>query len=103
MDLSVYLRCLSVKVGPAGNGPHSHQLFMEWRPNGYSGVLDHLNVLRTQERRLNCDDGAFGQHYQNYKLMVAGFWINDPHHVWFLGMDPRPKQRAFKYWWDGVR
>lgn len=101
VDVRVYLRCLSVKVGAAGNGPHSHELFMTWRPHGYSGVLDHLDVFKTQERRLNCDDGHDGARYQNYKLMVGAFWINDPHHVWYLGMDPRPKQRAYKYWWDG--
>lgn len=101
VDVKVYLRCLNTKVANAGNGPHSHELPMTWRPAGYAGVLDHLNVLKTQERRLNCDDGLNGQDYQHHKLMVGAFWINDPFHVWFLGMDPRPKQRAYKYWWDG--
>ncbi len=84
-----------------GNGPHSHTLPMEYRP-GYAGQQELMNVLRTQERRLTCDDGASGQNYQMYKGMVAGFSVTDPSHVWYLGMDPRPKQRAFKYWWDGA-
>jgi hypothetical protein len=36
-----------------------------------------------------------------YKAMVGAFWIVDPWHTWFLGMDPRPKQRSYKFWWDG--
>ncbi|GAB3198589.1 hypothetical protein GCM10027062_13110 [Nocardioides hungaricus] len=101
VNIDVYFRCLSTKVLPAGSGPHSHQLFTEWRPYGYAGRLDNLSVVRTQERRLNCDDGSDGRYYQNYKLMVGAFWINDPRNVWYLGMDPRPKQRAFRYWWTG--
>lgn len=103
INIRVYLRCLRTTVTANGPGPnpHSHEIPMEYRPD-FDGKQELLNVLRTQERRLNCDDGAFGQNYQNYKGMVAGFWITDPTHVWFLGMDPRPKQRAFKYWWDGA-
>ncbi len=32
--------------------------------------------------------------------MVAGFWIDDPGHTFFLGMDPRPKSRAYRFWYD---
>ena len=35
---------------------------------------------------------------RRYKAMVGAFWINDPHYVWFMGMDPRPKQRSYKFW-----
>ncbi len=101
VDVTLYLRCLQIKTSAAGSGPHAHNLQWSWRPNGYAGFHDALNVLGTQERRVNCDDGANGSFYQDYKAAVGAFWIDDPFHVWFLGMDPRPKQRAFKYWWDG--
>jgi hypothetical protein len=100
VDISVYIRCLRTTTSASGNGPHAHELPMTWRSNGYGGVYNHLNVTGTQERRLNCDDGANGNFYQDYKAMVGAFWIDDPHHVWYLGMDPRPKQRAYKFWWD---
>ena len=101
VDVNVYLRCLSIKTGPGGAGGHVHNLLWAWRPNGYAGDHQFLNVNGTQERRINCDDGANGSYYQDYKAMVGAFWINDPFHTWFLGMDPRPKQRAYKFWWDG--
>lgn len=101
IDITVSLRCLRTTTSASGSGPHAHEIPMEYRPDYVNGKQELLNVVRTQERRLNCDDGLNGQNYQNYKGMVAGFWITDPRHVWFLGMDPRPKQRAFKYWWDG--
>lgn len=101
VDITVYLRCLRVKTGSGGNGPHAHNLQYAWRPNGYGGYHDFLSVVGTQERRINCDDGTNGARYQDYKAMVGAFWIDDPSHVWFLGMDPRPKQRSYKFWWDG--
>jgi hypothetical protein len=101
VHVTLYLRCLQIKTSAAGSGPHAHNLQYAWRPNGYAGYHDFLNVVGTQERRINCDDGANGNFYQDYKAMVGAFWITDPFHVWFLGMDPRPKQRAYKYWWDG--
>ena len=102
-NISVFLKCLRTKVGGAGNGPHSHELPATWRPFGSGGWLQHLDVHGAQERRLNCDDGSNGKLYQDYKAMVGAFWIDphDVHHIWYLGMDPRPKQRAYKFWWDG--
>lgn len=100
VDVNLYLRCLQTTTGAAGNGPHAHALPFAWRPNGFSGYNTTLDVNGTQERRINCDDGVDGAQYQNYKAVVGAFWINDPIHVWFLGQDPRPKQRASKFWWD---
>lgn len=100
-EVTVYLSCLQIKTGPGGNGPHAHNLQWAWRPNGFAGDHQSLDVVGTQERRINCDDGADGKFFQDYKAMVGAFWINDPFHVWFLGMDPRPKQRSYKFWWDG--
>jgi hypothetical protein len=103
VDVDVAVRCLSTRLLAGGPNPvHTHQLPMTWRPNGYSGYLDPLNVVGRQERRINCDDGFNGASFQDYKAMVGSFWIADPHHAWYLGMDPRPKQRSYQFWWDGA-
>ncbi|CAI9405761.1 hypothetical protein [Nocardioides sp. T2.26MG-1] len=92
-------RCLSSKVLPFGG--HRHLLPMKWRPNAASGGFqDNLWSNGIQEKRYSCDDGADGAAYQAYKAMVGAFWIYDPFHVWFLGMDPRPKTRAYKFWYE---
>jgi hypothetical protein len=98
VDATFYLRCLRTTVGTSAG--HSHQLPMTWRPD-WNGTVRNLTFLKTQEVRLNCDDGLNGSDFSMYKAMVGAFWINDPFHVWFLGMDPRPKQRSYKFWWDG--
>lgn len=96
VDINFTVRCLRFTTG-AANG-HAHQVPMTWRPNGYAGDFRTLIVNKTQEIRLNCDDHPNGQNFQLYKAMVGAFWINNPHYVWFLGMDPRPKQRSYKFW-----
>ena len=93
-DLTVYHRCLAIKTGPGGNGPHAHRLYADWLP-GYNGDFDNIPMSDSFERRLSCT-------HQSYdKGMVGAFWINDPSHVWWLGMDPRPKTRAYRFWNDG--
>jgi hypothetical protein len=92
-------KCLRLTTG-AANG-HAHQIPRTWRPNGYGGVFHNISPMGFKELRVNCDDGHNGAWYQDYKAMVGAWWINDPHHVWFMGMDPRPKQRSFKFYWDG--
>lgn len=96
VDIRFTHRCIRFTTG-AANG-HAHQVPMTWRPAGYGGDFRTLVVNKTQEIRLNCDDGPNGQNFQLYKAMVGAFWINDPFYVWFLGMDPRPKQRSYKFW-----
>ena len=96
VDVNLTLRCLRTTTGAAKG--HAHQVPMSWRPHGYAGVLHNLIVNKTQEIRLNCDDHPNGSAFQLYKAMVGAFWINNPHYVWFLGMDPRPKQRSYKFW-----
>lgn len=100
-DVDVAFRCLSSKVSPFGAPPHTHQIPMGWRPNGYAGWADHLVDLGIQEKQLSCDDGANGSFFQDYKAAVGAFWIDNYHHIWFLGMDPRPKTRAYTFWFDG--
>jgi hypothetical protein len=103
-DPNVYVRlsfkCLRLTTG-AANG-HAHQIPRTWRSNGTNGVFHNIAPMGFEEIRVNCDDGPDGAHFQDYKAMVGAWWINDPHHVWFMGMDPRPKQRSFKFYWDGA-
>ncbi len=101
-DARFYLRCISDRVLTAAPGPHTHRIPMTWRPNGVAGHLQSAGPFNGEvERRINCDDGLNGAHYQNYKAMVGGFWIHDWHYVWYLGMDPRPKQRSYKFFYEG--
>lgn len=101
--LEVYVRCLSKRVSEefgSGAFKHTHKLPMVFRPGYGGGPLVGVSPHQTPvERRYDCDQG--NGDYHAYKAMVGAFHINDPFHVWFYGMDPRPKQRAFKFWWDG--
>jgi hypothetical protein len=102
-ELNVYLRCLRKKVdsefGPGAPKKHTHKIPMVYRPNLAGFATDVSPAHRSVERRFDCDQGA--GNYSSYKAMVGAFWVDDPHHVWFLGMDPRPKQRAYRFWYDG--
>lgn len=102
-EVRFYLRCLNQKVFNGGPGvQHSHRIPIEWRPNPANvGSVQNVGPHRFGERRINCDDNPNGAFYQNYKAMVGGFWIYDWHYVWYLGMDPRPKQRSFKFMYFG--
>lgn len=98
--LFVGFRCLRTYV--ANKRGHSHKLPVAFKP-GPSGNPYEANYLShgTQEKRYSCDDGPNGNKYQNYKAMVAGWYIFNPHHTWYLGMDPRPKTRAYKFHYAG--
>jgi hypothetical protein len=93
-DLTVYLRCLTIKTAAAGAGPHAHNIIYNWH-DGYGGILRHQPVSNDQgfEQREDCGDHEKG--------LLGAFWINDPFHVYYLGMDPRIKQRAFRFWNQG--
>lgn len=102
--LNLYLRCISKKVlplvGPGASQAHSHKLPMAFRP-GFSGHSQLVSPHNTPvERRFDCDTG--NGKYHAYKAMVGAFHIHDPWHTWFFGMDPRPKQRSFQFFWDGT-
>ena len=105
--LTLYQRCLSKKVvavfgGPSASKQHSHKIPMVFRPHYNGGPQVAVSPkLAPVERRFSCDDGAGNGKYHAYKAMVGAFHIVDPSHVWFSGMDPRPKQRAFRFYWDG--
>lgn len=103
--LTVYVRCMSKRVaaefGHGASKKHTHKVPMVFRPHYNGGPQVSVGPkLTSVERRYDCDqnDGR----YHAYKAMIGAFHINDPHHVWFYGMDPRPKQRAFRFFWDGA-
>jgi hypothetical protein len=95
-NLTLYEKCLDRDVAEALG--HKHHLNWAWLPN-YGGSLRHV-PLGNQEQQLSCGDFGAGV-YDNYKAIVGGFWINDPNHVKFIGMDPRIKTRAYRFWYDG--
>lgn len=100
-EVTVYGRCLSKRV-QAANPPgepknHQHVIAMSIEPNGWPGYLRTLSWWQTkQERTFTCDQDKPG--YYGRKAAVGAFWIDNPWDVWFLGMDPRPKTRAFSFW-----
>jgi hypothetical protein len=103
IHLNVGFRCLRGYVGNTNwGGNHSHQLPISFKP-GPTGNPYWDNYLShgTQEKQYSCDDGFNGAKYQDYKAMVAGWYIFNPFHTWYLGMDPRPKTRAYKFYYDG--
>ncbi|MCW2844322.1 MAG: hypothetical protein JWN22_2238 [Nocardioides sp.] len=93
-DVDTYYRCLQIKTGAAGNGPHAHNLYTTW-DTGWGGTHYTIPVNTGYEVQQSCESKFYD------KGMVAGFWIDDPWHTWWLGMDPRPKTRAFRYWNTG--
>jgi hypothetical protein len=84
--VEVSWRCLNIKTSLPSSGPnHRHRIVYKLKT---STVTIPANNSPT-ERKLVC-----GEHY---KGVVAGWWTNDPFDVYYLGMDPRIKARAFKF------
>ena len=87
MSSSYY--CLSLRTNSAGAGPHQHNLFAEFEPNGTAGQNGNLPAGRSTQQ-VDCRD--------HHKGIVGWFNLHNPNHQWFLGMDPRIKSRAFHFW-----
>lgn len=108
IHLNVGYRCLRGYVGNTNfGGNHSHQLPIAFKP-GYNNDFRHGNPywanylnFGSQEKQFSCDDGYNGSKYQDYKAMVGGWYIWNPFHTWYWGMDPRPKTRAYQFYYDG--
>jgi hypothetical protein len=103
-NVDVYLKCINKKVvqalGPGASKKHSHKIPMAFKP-GYAGFATSVwGPHAAIERTYSCDQDD--SRYHAYKAMVGGFWIDDPDHTWFLGMDPRPKSRAYRFWYDNA-
>lgn len=93
--VDVLWRCLqikSTKYPTVGSPQHRHRLVTMVKfvgnlplPTGLPGTSG-----KATEVQAHCGD--------LYKALVGGFWLGNlfRDHVWFLGMDPRPKTRAFR-------
>ncbi|MBB3045690.1 hypothetical protein [Nocardioides soli] len=89
--VDVSFRCLRVKTDRGGPHPrHVHKVSASWWPNGHQGSLRHLPASPAWEEQQSCDSQA--------KALVGAFWIQHPEYSWYLGMDPRIKTRAYKFW-----
>lgn len=109
MNIETKWRCLKVKVPTSASAPDKHKLTFKYK----SPVTFNPKAKRASEGRYTC--GA------QYKAIVAGFSIPENaadaasylsggdglntslvpatafNSVFYLGMDPRPKQRAFRF------
>ena len=102
-DLTLTFRCLQIKSLFAGSPTHLHKLMYDFEtgpafsfppPNtSIAGDPDMNGPIQSVETRLrNCDSHEKGMvHYFNLEPV-----INGQHNLWFLGMDPRIKSRAYK-------
>jgi len=88
LDITVSVRCLTIKL-PVGVSGTKHKLTVKRK-------WDRINVGvpggpdgKVSETSLICGD--------HYKAMVAGWTLRDPDYLWFQGMDPRLKSRAYRF------
>lgn len=89
--VTFYLSCLTVRSSST-NG-HRHRIVHWWNPN-FAGSVRALPVTDNRhDEDLHCGE--------LYKAMLGAWWIDDPFHVWFYGMEPRPKTRTFWFGNDG--
>jgi hypothetical protein len=90
-DLTVFRSCLTLRSSLTNS--HRHRIVVLLKPN-FGGSLRHLAV---HDNRWD-EDLACGEHY---KAMLGNWWIDDPFHVWWFGMEPRPKLRTYWFLNDG--
>jgi hypothetical protein len=83
--VTVSIRCLTWRYG---SGTHKHRLIQRFRPN-HTGHTDNLSKRRIHELQRSCHD--------YYKGIVGAFEILDHQKVWYQGMDPRIKKRAYRF------
>jgi hypothetical protein len=82
--------CLELYSTTASSGPaHKHKIVPKWSDNLASPSLDVLPANTQTEVQEHCT--------QHSKGMVGGFWQTESVYTWFLGMDPRPKTRAYQF------
>ena len=88
--IEVSVLCLRKQTGWKWHHRHNLKIWLKpgWWPNG----ARTLTKNSVQELRVSCYDG--------YRAMVGAFGVAPSYHgyIHFLGMDPRPKTRAFKFW-----
>ena len=87
-----YYRCLSTRSGPASSGPaHTHRIVTSFKTS-----TSLVPAEQTKELQLSCGE--------LYKGVLGGFDLLGPAgnfaswvKIYYLGMDPRPKTRAWKF------
>jgi hypothetical protein len=88
VDLSVSAYCLRIKVVSPGSGGNTskHKLIVKRNKDVLNTSLPGNAIT---EKQLTCGD--------HYKALVAGWWLDNPDFTWYMGMDPRPKTRAYRF------
>jgi hypothetical protein len=99
-----YAHCLAKKVPAAGTPPEKHKIIYRFQGQGTSATVPQSETLGNgvSTKRISCAS--------HYKAVVAGFELiggqgsaNDPFLAaagpayWYLGMDPQPKSRDFRF------
>ena len=83
-EVDLQYRCLKLKSGASTGNPHSHRIVQQ-----YKSKMNVNHEQRTfQTHQVHC-----GEHYKG----MVGMWHVNHHELYFLGMDPRIKSRAFKF------
>jgi hypothetical protein len=80
---SQHWSCLDIKSAAAGSPAHSHRIVSNWKTLNSS-----IGPNQQKEFQIHC-----GEHY---KAVLASWNMAGFTYAWWLGMDPRPKTRAFK-------
>lgn len=98
-NINVYGRCIDRKV--VSNVGHRHSIAMKHVPSVDVAFGMESFIPKTsypQEVQYQCDQSPFTS-LHNYKAMVGWFWMGTNwQHNWYIGMEPRPKLRAFTFW-----
>lgn len=98
--VTFYGKCISRKVLVGAS--HQHALGMRHLPSSdpTAGNVAAIPVGDPFEVRYSCDQNQ--PSYSGYKAAVGWFWMgNFWEDTWFLGMEPRPKTRAYSFWNGG--
>ena len=95
-DAQVYTSHKCLKSQSTTKKNHHHFLRSKWRTdNGFAGFLRFIGAESVETETKGC--------WQHSKAMLHSFNVYDfsnpsfGHRVWFLGMDPRPKKRSYKF------
>lgn len=98
-NVTFYGKCISRKTSVNG---HQHGIAMKHLPgvNFNNWFESYIPQGDPREVQYSCDQDH--PLYHGYKAMVGWYWMGSHwEHNWFLGMEPRPKTRAFSFWnWD---
>lgn len=95
-SINVYGRCIDRRV--LADSGHRHAIAMAHLPGlPFASWKQSFNPTGfPNEFQYQCDQDY--PQFHNYKAMVGWFWMGAHwEHNWFIGMEPRPKLRAFTF------